>query len=183
MRPWGHARWRFSRRQEGTVRHRPRRASCTGCSKTHVLLSMRWLSRCGDAVSVIGSALLAKAAGLGHRRIAALLGCPACTVPADRTSAVMRCPCPPTLRSGRCIPKKPPLGWQRALAKWADAQAAGTDRRGRPFGLCVSRQGPPGTARPDGSNVRWASAGPRRGRARASLVRPRVGVYMSGPHR
>src|ERR1035437_3445288 len=36
LRPWGHARWRFSRRQEGTVRHRPRRASCTGCSKTHV---------------------------------------------------------------------------------------------------------------------------------------------------
>ena len=29
---------------------------------------------------VIGSALLAKAAGLGHRRIAALLGRPACTV-------------------------------------------------------------------------------------------------------
>src|SRR5674476_1202159 len=26
LRPWGHARWRFSRGQEGTVRHRPRRA-------------------------------------------------------------------------------------------------------------------------------------------------------------
>jgi transposase-like protein len=80
LRPWGHARWRFSRREEGTVRHRPRRASCTGCAKTHVLLSTAWLSRRGDAVSVIGSALLAKAAGLGHRRIAALLGRPACTV-------------------------------------------------------------------------------------------------------
>ena len=80
LRPWGHARWRFSRGQEGTVAHRPRRASCTGCSKTHVLLPAAWLSRRGDAVSVIGSALLAKAAGLGHRRIAALLGRPACTV-------------------------------------------------------------------------------------------------------
>ena len=61
--PWGHARWRSSRRREGTVRHRPRRASCAGCSKTHVLLSTTWLSRRGDAVSVIGSALLAKAPG------------------------------------------------------------------------------------------------------------------------
>jgi hypothetical protein len=80
LRPWGHARWRFSRGQEGTVRHRPRRASCTGCSKTHVLLPAVWLSRRGDAVSVIGWALLAKAAGAGHRRIAELLGRPACTV-------------------------------------------------------------------------------------------------------
>jgi len=78
--PWGHARWRSSRRREGTVRHRPRRASCAGCSKTHVLMSTTWLSRRGDAVSVIGSALLAKAAGLGHRRIAAVLGRSACTV-------------------------------------------------------------------------------------------------------
>jgi hypothetical protein len=80
LRPWGHARWRFSRREEGTVRHRPRRASCAGCAKTHVLLSTAWLSRRGDGVSVIGAALLAKAAGAGHRRIAAALGRPACTV-------------------------------------------------------------------------------------------------------
>lgn len=80
LRPWGHARWRVSRRETGTVRHRPRRASCTGCAKTHVLLSTAWLSRRADAVSVIGSALLAKAAGAGHLRIAAALGRPACTV-------------------------------------------------------------------------------------------------------
>lgn len=43
------------------------RASCTGCAKTHVLLPAAWLSRRGDAVSVVGSALLAKAAGTGHR--------------------------------------------------------------------------------------------------------------------
>jgi len=80
LRPWGHARWRVSRREQGTVRHRPRRANCMGCAKTHVLLSTAWLSRRADAVSVIGAALLAKAAGSGHRPIAAALGCPASTV-------------------------------------------------------------------------------------------------------
>jgi transposase-like protein len=80
LRPWGHARWRSSRRETDTCRHRPRRASCTGCAKTHVLLSTTWLLRRADAVSVIGSALLAKAAGQGHRRIAAALGRPASTV-------------------------------------------------------------------------------------------------------
>ena len=80
LRPWGHARWRSSRRESDCVRHRPRRASCTGCARTHVLLSTAWLSRRADAVSVIGSALLAKADGAGHRSIAAALGRPACTV-------------------------------------------------------------------------------------------------------
>jgi hypothetical protein len=45
-----------------------------------VLLSTAWLLRRADAVSVIGSALLAKAAGAGHRLIAAALGRPASTV-------------------------------------------------------------------------------------------------------
>jgi hypothetical protein len=80
LRPWGHARWRSSRREQGAVRHRPRRASCTGCAKTHVLLAAAWLLRRADAASVIGSALLAKAAGAGHRLIAAALGRPASTV-------------------------------------------------------------------------------------------------------
>lgn len=78
--PWGHARWRSSRRVQGAVRHRPRRACCTGCAKTHVLLSSTWLLRRADDVSVIGSALLAKAAGAGHRSIAAALGRPESTV-------------------------------------------------------------------------------------------------------
>jgi len=80
LRPWGHARWRSSRREQGAVRHRPRRASCTGCAKTHVLLSTVWLLRRADGASVIGSALLAKAAGAGHRPIAAGLGRPVSTV-------------------------------------------------------------------------------------------------------
>src|SRR5665647_865253 len=65
LRPWGHARWRSSRQEEGSVRHRPRRASCAGCAKTHVLLAAAWLS---------------KSAGQGHRLIAAALGRPASTV-------------------------------------------------------------------------------------------------------
>ena len=80
LRPWGYARWRSSRREQGGVRHRPRRACCTGCAKTHVLLPAAWLLRRADAASVIGSALLAKAAGAGHRRIAAALGRPPSTV-------------------------------------------------------------------------------------------------------
>ncbi len=79
--PWGHARWRCSR-AEGSevVRHRPRRSACSGCGRTHVLLPACWLPRRADAVAVIGAALLAKAAGLGHRPIAVALGRPESTV-------------------------------------------------------------------------------------------------------
>lgn len=80
LRPWGHARLRSSRREEERVRHRPRRASCSGCARTHVLLPATWLVRRADGVSVIGSALLAKATGSGHRPIAAGLGRPLSTV-------------------------------------------------------------------------------------------------------
>lgn len=80
LRPWGHARWRSSRRERDTVWHRPRRSACSGCARTHVLLPACWLPRRADAASVIGAALLAKAAGQGHRPIAATLGRPASTV-------------------------------------------------------------------------------------------------------
>lgn len=80
LRPWGHARSRSSRREEGSVRHRPRRTSCSGCPKTHVLLPAAGLPRRADGVSVIGAALLAKAAGVGHRPIAVALGRPVSTV-------------------------------------------------------------------------------------------------------
>lgn len=59
---------------------RPRRARCTGCGVTHVLLPVQWLLRRADAVAVIGAALAAKAAGAGFRRIAAWLGRPPETV-------------------------------------------------------------------------------------------------------
>lgn len=45
-----------------------------------MLLAATWLARRADAASVIGSALLAKADGAGHRPIAAALGRAASTV-------------------------------------------------------------------------------------------------------
>jgi hypothetical protein len=79
--PWGYARPRVLRGQ-GMVgwRLRPRRARCVGCGRTHVLLPVSVLVRRADAAVVIGAALAAKAAGWGHRQIAAGLGRPAATV-------------------------------------------------------------------------------------------------------
>jgi len=58
----------------------PRRARCTGCGATHVLLPVLLLVRRADTAAVIGAGLTAKATGAGHRLIAALLGRPAETV-------------------------------------------------------------------------------------------------------
>lgn len=85
LRPWGWARERRIRHGDGTGRdlqcHRPRRARCTGCSGTHVLLGMALAARRADAAAVIAAALEAKtAAGAGHRPIAGLLGRPVSTV-------------------------------------------------------------------------------------------------------
>jgi hypothetical protein len=77
---WGFARARRVRGPDGAVRVRPRRARCTGCGVTHVLLPVGLLLRRADAVVVIGAALQARAAGMGWRRIAAGLGRPAETV-------------------------------------------------------------------------------------------------------
>jgi len=80
LRPWGHARGRELRRRHGSDRLRPRRAICAGCGTTHVLLPDDSIARRRDEVGVIGAALVAKAGGSGHRRIAAGLGLPATTV-------------------------------------------------------------------------------------------------------
>lgn len=73
--PWGHARSRTLRGTDASpVRLRPRRGWCVGCARTHVLLPTSCLVRRADQVEVIGAALVAKAAGSGHRRIAAALG-------------------------------------------------------------------------------------------------------------
>jgi hypothetical protein len=77
---WGRARPRSVREEHGQVRHHPRRARCSGCGRTHVLLAASMLARRADGVAVIGAALLAKAAGEGHRTIAAGNGRPASTV-------------------------------------------------------------------------------------------------------
>jgi hypothetical protein len=77
---WGRARERLVRGRDGVSRLAPRRARCGGCARTHVLLSVRCLARRADEAAVIGWALEAKAAGAGHRVIAAVLGRPPSTV-------------------------------------------------------------------------------------------------------
>ncbi len=80
LRPWGFARARVLRSAAGGLSLRPRRARCRGCAGTHVLLPELALWRRRDEVAVIGSAIEAKAAGVGHRRIAERLGVPKDTV-------------------------------------------------------------------------------------------------------
>lgn len=81
LRPHGHARVRTVRGLgETRLGVRPRRARCEGCARTQVLLPSALSVRRADTVEVIGTALAAKAAGSGHRRIAAHLGRPLSTV-------------------------------------------------------------------------------------------------------
>jgi hypothetical protein len=75
--PWGWAR-RRDVRGVGTLQ--PRRGRCSSCLVTHVLLPVTVLLRRADAAAVIWAALVARAAGHGHRWIAALVGAPTSTV-------------------------------------------------------------------------------------------------------
>jgi Domain of unknown function (DUF6431)/Homeodomain-like domain len=77
---WGFAREREVRMLDGVRLVRPRRACCHACETTHVLLPAFSVPRRRDGAEVIGHALLAKAQGDGHRRIAARLGRPPGTV-------------------------------------------------------------------------------------------------------
>jgi len=58
----------------------PRRARCADCAATHVLLPGALSVRRADSTEAIGTALLAKAGGAGHRSIAARLHRPVSTV-------------------------------------------------------------------------------------------------------
>ena len=78
--PWGWARRRMVRSEGGAAGLRPRRSRCMDCLQTHVLLPASVLLRRADEVTVIGAALLAKACGCGHRKIATRLGRAASTV-------------------------------------------------------------------------------------------------------
>jgi len=80
LRPWGHARERWVRDAAVVERVRPRRSWCSLCRCTHVLLPISMLVRRADTVAVIGGALLAKAEGAGHRRVAVMLDRPVSTV-------------------------------------------------------------------------------------------------------
>jgi hypothetical protein len=59
---------------------KPRRSICYACVKTHILLPTIALLRRFDVAEAIGEALALKAAGWGHRRIAAGFGTPSTTV-------------------------------------------------------------------------------------------------------
>jgi hypothetical protein len=79
--PWGYARPRELRGADGSGWPvRPRRAICSECAGTHVLLPVSALVRRADVVEVIGVGLTLAAAGWGHRRIAERLERPPGTV-------------------------------------------------------------------------------------------------------
>ncbi|MGH3712936.1 MAG: DUF6431 domain-containing protein [Micromonosporaceae bacterium] len=78
LRPWG---WARPRGVHGLVETlRPRRARCTACRVTHVLLPVTVLLRRAYVVDVIGAAVTARAAGAGHRPAGQRLRVPAATV-------------------------------------------------------------------------------------------------------
>ncbi len=58
----------------------PRRSRCRNCAKTSVLLPDYLLVRRVDEAAVIGSALIQKAGGIGHRKIALNIRRPETTV-------------------------------------------------------------------------------------------------------
>jgi hypothetical protein len=78
---WGHARRRaVFGPGRAPFRVRPRRSRCRSCGATHVLLPARLLLRRADEAAVVGAGLAAAGLGLGHRRVASLLGVPEGTV-------------------------------------------------------------------------------------------------------
>lgn len=145
MAPWGSARPRPVRHgldgPEG-VRvevHRPRRARCSGCGVTHVLLDVQLAVRRADAAQVIGAGVELKvAAGWGHRRIAAWLGRPATTVRGWLRAFVSSASAISARFTGLVVASAPdPVGLWPALAddgagaalSWLGAYAAGLGAR------------------------------------------------------
>ena len=75
---WGFAR---ARRVVGSAEPvRPRRSRCRTCAVTHVLLPVTLLLRRAYVAELIWAAVVAKAAGAGHRLIGHRLGIPGSTV-------------------------------------------------------------------------------------------------------
>ncbi len=77
------ARWGFARirRVAGAAEPlRPRRSRCRTCAVTHVLLPVTLVLRRAYVADLIWAALVAKAAGAGHRPIGVRLGIPGSTV-------------------------------------------------------------------------------------------------------
>lgn len=81
LRPWSWAAVRRVRQLDGAMLAvRPRRARCSSCHATQVLVPAGCLPRLGDAAEVVGAVLVAKASGRGSRSIAAELHRPVSTV-------------------------------------------------------------------------------------------------------
>ena len=79
--PWAYARARVVSLLDGRrARVTPRRARCTTCRRTHVLLPSWCVPRRGHGVEVVATALAGRLRGHGHRGIAQQLGVPAGTV-------------------------------------------------------------------------------------------------------
>jgi len=174
---WGNGAERRVRLRTGPdVWFCPRRSRCRGCGRTHVLLPAWCLARRADAGEVIGLALEAKAAGSGHRVIAARLGRPASTVRGwlralDRRAEQVRSVF--TALAASLVPDPPlpaaagsPLGDAVAAVAAAAAAAArvpgvGTVARWRlaaavTCGLLLAPAWPPRVA-----NMSWLWAAPR----------------------
>ncbi len=78
---WGYGRQRIVRDRDGTtVTVQPRRTRCRSCSSTHIVMPAALQPRHADTTAVIGTALVHKANGLGHRRIATVIDRPVSTV-------------------------------------------------------------------------------------------------------
>lgn len=140
LRPWGWARPRGVHGVGGVLR--PRRGRCGECLVTHVLLPVTVLLRRAYAADVIGAALLARAAGRGHRSSGAALKVPASTVRgwlrvmAGRAEAVRVHLLQVAVRAGVEVRVPEALGcpWRDLLAALGAATAAVTGRFG-PVGV------------------------------------------------
>jgi hypothetical protein len=86
LRPWGHGRARVLRGEDRESAFRPRRGRCGSCLVTQVLLPDWCLARRRDRVEVVGSALMSKVSGEGHRRIAKEIDVPEGTATPAATS-------------------------------------------------------------------------------------------------
>ena len=122
---WGHSRGRQVRDTDGGLWVVPRRARCTGCGVTHVLLPVVLLVRRADSAAVIGAGLTAKASGAGHRLIAALLCRPPETVRGWLRRFATRVEPVRAVFTGWCRDLQPdPVLPGPAGSAWADAIAA-----------------------------------------------------------
>lgn len=138
--PWGWARPRGVHGLAGVLR--PRRARCSSCLVTQVLLPVTVLARRAYSVEVIGAAFTARGGAAGHRLIGTRLGVPAATVRgwlrvmSARLEAVRLHLLEVARRAGvdLTVPKAQGCAWRDLLAALGAAMTAVTGRFG-PVGV------------------------------------------------